>query len=159
MWITPSGVPRYSMRPSDLVRINLRTGMRSEKARPSIEAGMHMKIYAARQDVSAIVHTHSPYTIAVSISSDFVHVIEEAKLVVDNPVVIPHSPSGSQALAESVAVAFANGANAAVIKNHGVVAAAANIHAARAIIESLEEWSKILVLSKVLGGPSELLTN
>ncbi|HKX82357.1 MAG TPA: class II aldolase/adducin family protein [Nitrososphaera sp.] len=159
MWITPSGTPRYRMRLSDLVRINLRTGTRPLKAKPSIEADMHLKIYAARPDVLAIAHTHSPYTIAVSISSEFIHVIEEAKLIVGDPVVVPNAPSGSQALAKSVAHAFASGANAVVIKNHGVVAAGANIHAARAIIESLEEWSKILVLSKILGGPSVLLSS
>lgn len=104
-----------------------------------------------------MIHTHSPYTIAVSISSDFKHVIEEAKIVVGNPSVIPNKPSGSDELAIMVASEFSAGARAVIVMNHGVITAAASIHQARAIVESLEEWSKILTLSRVLGGARDFL--
>ncbi|HXV46689.1 MAG TPA: class II aldolase/adducin family protein, partial [Nitrososphaera sp.] len=65
MWITPSGVPRYMMRTGDLVKVNLKTGKPSG-GKPSIELEMHRGIYAARPDINAIVHTHSPFTIGIS---------------------------------------------------------------------------------------------
>lgn len=159
MWITPSAVPRYAMVPANLVRVDIRTGKAVGKVRPSIEAEMHRRIYNVRRDISAIVHTHSPYTIAVSISSEFIHVIEEARIVVGTPIVIPNELSGSLALAESVAAAFSTGARAIVVKNHGVVAGARDIHGARAIVESLEEWSKILTLAKMFGGAKAFLSD
>jgi ribulose-5-phosphate 4-epimerase/fuculose-1-phosphate aldolase len=125
---------------------------------------MHRDIYNKRQDVHGIVHTHSPFTIGLSISSRFLHVVEEAKIVVGQPLIISNRPSGSRDLAESVSAAFqkkecSDGTvpKAIVIKNHGVVAVGKDIHEARAIVESLEEWAKILAISKIFSGPKDYL--
>jgi L-fuculose-phosphate aldolase len=157
MWITPSGVPRYRMRAGDLVRVDLKTGRATGRSRPSIELGMHRSIYNVRPDVNAIVHTHSPFTIGVSISAKFRHVIEEAKIVVGDPAVIANRPSGSAELARAVSDEFRKGARVVVIKNHGVVAGGSDIHHARAMAESLEEWAKILTVAEVFGGASDWL--
>ncbi|HEX7034039.1 MAG TPA: class II aldolase/adducin family protein [Nitrososphaera sp.] len=157
MWITPSGVPRYKMRPADLVKVSLMTGKVVGKKRPSIELEMHRRIYNTRPDINAIVHTHSPFTIGVSISSKFKHIIEEAKIVVGEPAIVANSPSGSTELAKVVSNEFKKGARAVVIKNHGVVAGGSDIEHSRAIVESLEEWAKILTVSRVFGGPSDWL--
>lgn len=157
MWITPSGVPRYKMRPADLVKVNLKTGKALGKIKPSIELEMHRSIYNVRPDINAIVHTHSPFTIGVSISSKFRHVIEEAKIVVGEPRIVANSPSGSTKLAEAVSDEFKKGARVVVIKNHGVVAGGSDIEHSRAIVESLEEWAKILTVARVFGGPSDWL--
>lgn len=152
MRLTPSGIPRYKMRAGDLVKVDLRTGKASGRAKPRIELDMHRRIYNARNDVNAIVHTHSPFTIGVSISAEFRHVIEEARIVVDQPAVIANRPSGSSELAKAVAGEFEKGTRVVIIKNHGVVAGGRDIHHARAVVESLEEWAKILTVSRVFGG-------
>jgi len=157
MWITPSGVPRYKMRTSDLIRVDLKTGKAIGKIKPSIELGMHREIYNVRPDVNAIVHTHSPFTIGVSISAKFRHVIEEAMIVVGEPAVVANRPSGSIELARAVSDEFRKGTRVVIIKNHGVVAGGKDIHHARAIAESLEEWSKILTVAQVFGGASDWL--
>jgi L-fuculose-phosphate aldolase len=161
MWITPSGIPRYKMHPNHLVKVHTKTGKIFGNIRPSIELNLHRNIYNKRIDVNAIVHTHSPFTIGISISSKgFRHVIEEAKIVVGHPVIISNKPSGSKDLAESVSEAFQKeGATtrAVVIKNHGVVAVGKDIHQARAVVESLEEWAKIFAISEVFGGVKDYL--
>jgi L-fuculose-phosphate aldolase len=118
---------------------------------------MHKEIYNRRPDIHAIVHTHSPFTIGVSISLKFRHVIEEAKIVIGNPAIIANKPSGSIDLAKAVADKFEKGVHALVIKNHGVVAGGKDIHHARAVAESFEEWAKILTVSHVFGGPHHFL--
>jgi L-fuculose-phosphate aldolase len=60
-------------------------------------------------------------------------------------------------LATVVGDEFQRGARAVVIKNHGVVAGGKDIHHARAVIESLEEWAKILTVSELFGGAKDLL--
>lgn len=157
MWITPSGVPRNKMRTSDLVRVDLKTGKVAGKIKPSIELEMHRNVYNLRPDVNAIAHTHSPFTIGISISAKFRHVIEEAKMVVGEPAVIANKPSGSIELAKAVSNEFRKSARVVVIKNHGVVAGGINIDHARAIVESLEEWAKILTVAQVFGGASDWL--
>jgi L-fuculose-phosphate aldolase len=157
MWITPSGVPRYRMRADDLVRIDLKTGKVVAGRKPSMELNMHMDIYSSRPDINAILHAHSPFTIGISISSEFRQVIEEAKIVVGEPAVITNRPSGSIELAEAVSVEFKKGAHAVVVKNHGVIAGGMDIHHARAIVESLEEWAKILTVARIFGGVRDYL--
>jgi L-fuculose-phosphate aldolase len=161
MWITPSGVPRYNLRVEDLVKVNLKTGRTLGKLKPSIEWYMHLSIYK-KLKVNAIVHTHSPYTLGVTISgtNQFQHILEEAKIVVGDPVIISNKPSGSKELADIVSEAFRHAgekSRAAIIKNHGVVAVGNNIHEARAVVEALEEWAKILTITKIFGGPRHVL--
>ena len=159
IWITPSGISRYKIRSNHLVKVQLKTGKFFGNITPSIEFNLHRNIYNKRQDVNAVVHTHSPFTIGISISSKFKHVIEEARIVVGNPVVISNKPSGSKDLAESVSAAFQKqDTRAVVIKNHGVVAVGKDIHEARAVVESLEEWAKILTVSEIFGGAKDHLT-
>lgn len=157
MWITPSGVPRYKLRTNQLVRVDLKTGKAITRIKPSTEHLMHRSIYNACPDVNAVVHTHSPYTLGVSISSEFVQVVEESRIVVGDPFVIMNYPSGSNELATSVAGAFQNGALAVIVRNHGVVTAGKSLHHARSIVESLEEWAKILTVARVFGGPKHVL--
>lgn len=159
IWITPSGISRYKIHSNHLVKVQLNTGKFFGNIRPSIEFNLHRNIYNKRQDVNAVVHTHSPFTIGISISSKFKQVIEEARIVVGNPVVISNKPSGSKDLAESVSAAFQkHDTRAVVIKNHGVVAVGKDIHEARAVVESLEEWAKILTVSEIFGGAKDHLT-
>lgn len=158
MWITPSGVPRYNLQEKDLVKVHLETGKTLGRLKPSIEWYMHASIYKKLGKVNAIVHTHSPYTLGVALSIDsFQHIIEEAKIVVGNPVIIPNKPSGSTELANMVLKALlgetGEDVRAIIIRNHGVVTVGNNIHQARAVAEALEEWAKILTISKIFGGP------
>jgi ribulose-5-phosphate 4-epimerase/fuculose-1-phosphate aldolase len=157
MWITPSELPRYLLRPADLVKVDLKNGRATGRRKPSIEVNMHRMIYGVRSDVGAVVHTHNPYTTGIAISAEFRHVIEEARIVVGGPAVIANRPSGSIELAEAVAAEFKKGARAVVVKNHGVVAAGKDIHHARAMVESLEEWAKVLTVARVFGGPVDYL--
>ena len=113
MWITPSGIPRYNLQEEDLVKVHLETGKTLGSRKPSIEWHMHVSIYKKLKKVNAIVHTHSPYTlgiaIAISLTNQFQHIIEEAKIVVGDPVIIPNKPSGSIELANIVSRAFGHG--------------------------------------------------
>ena len=93
----------------------------------------------------------------MSISAKFRHLIEEAKIVIGEPAVIANRPSGSTELAQAMSSEFKKGSRVVIIKNHGVVAGGMDIAHARAIVESLEEWAKILTVAKVFGGPSDWL--
>ncbi|HYA82661.1 MAG TPA: class II aldolase/adducin family protein [Candidatus Bathyarchaeia archaeon] len=96
---TPSGIPCYNLHEEDLVKVNLETGKTLGRRKPSIEWYMHVSIYKKLGKANAIVRTHSPYTlgIAISVIDKFQHTIEEAKIVVGNPVLISNKPSGSAA--------------------------------------------------------------
>jgi L-fuculose-phosphate aldolase len=149
MWITPSEIPRYKMKTTDLIRINMKTNAIMGKHKPSREWVVHKKIYE-NSSANAIVHCHSPLTLGVSISSNFKKVIEEADKIVGQPIIIENVPSGSLDLASNVSKYFNdNSVRAVIIKNHGVVVIGENLDKARSVVESLEEWSKVLTVSKI----------
>ena len=149
MWITPSEVPRYKMKITDLIKVNIKTKAIIGKLKPSREWFMHSYIYQ-NTEANAIVHCHSPYTLGISISSNFQDVIEEAKIIVGDPIIIGNVPSGSIKLASKVSKCFEDKrVRAVIIKNHGVVAIGKNLDQARSIVESLEEWSKVLTVCKI----------
>ena len=156
MLITPSGIPRYELKAKDLIKVNLYTEKIVGFRKPSTEWHMHAFIYKRISDINAIIHAHSPYTLGIAIAAEkFLHIIEEAKIVVGDPVVIANKPSGSKALANIVSRIFESEENvrAIIIRNHGVVTVGRDIHHARAVVEALEEWAKILTVSKIFGGP------
>jgi L-fuculose-phosphate aldolase len=172
MWITPSGIPRYSLQEKHLVKVrlesdrtkNTRSSVDSARVKPSIEWRMHASIYNKLPKVNAVVHTHSPFALAIAISvNEFNHIIEEARILVGNPVVVPNKPSGSVELANNVSNAFERErgekeqVRAVVIRNHGIVSIGNNIYQARAVVESLEEWARIYTISKIFDGPKYVL--
>jgi L-fuculose-phosphate aldolase len=113
---------------------------------------MHREIYEITNS-NAIVHCHSPYTLGISIASKFEDVIEEAKIIVGDPIIIENVPSGTVELASSVSRCFEDDrVRAVIIKNHGVVGIGKNLDEARSVVESLEEWAKVLTVCKIFNG-------
>lgn len=59
--IKPSGVPYDDMMPGDMVVINLDGEVIEGNLRPSSDTPTHIRLYREWGDISAIVHTHSPW--------------------------------------------------------------------------------------------------
>jgi len=73
--------------------------------------------------------------------------------VVGNPILVSNKPSGSADLANIVSEKFENwnateSVRAIIIRNHGVVTVGSSIHSARTVVEALEEWAKMLTISR-----------
>jgi len=66
--VTPSGFPKGSLKPEDLVVVDLHGNRIEGKWRPSIETPMHCAIYRRRQDVNGIVHAHAPRSLAYAVA-------------------------------------------------------------------------------------------
>ena len=105
------------------------------------------------------MHTHSPYSLSIALSYEFLPVLEEAEVVLgEPPSIIPNESSGSDKLAKEVLkVIRKNKSNVVIILNHGIISIGETLEQARVKIESLEEWSKILAISKLFGGPKYFL--
>src|SRR5690606_23183712 len=67
--VTPTGKSLRSLAASDLAVIGLDGDVRSE-VKPSKESVLHAAVYRARPDATAVVHTHSLYSTAVSCLED-----------------------------------------------------------------------------------------
>ena len=60
--VTPSGVDYLEMSPEDVVLVGMEGGLiETSKYKPSSELLFHLALYRRRQDIQAVVHTHSVY--------------------------------------------------------------------------------------------------
>ncbi len=152
-WITPSQIPKNKLDVTDFVYVDINEGPKPnvKGRKPSIEWRMHREIYAALSDVNAILHTHSPYTIALyslglSVRpSEFVEAFSFSGCV----SVVPKLPAGSSELASAVTEALVK-CRIAVLLGHGVVVTASDIFRALDIAESLENMAKIELFRNML---------
>ena len=145
--IIPSSIPYDWLRPKQVIAIELPSGRKlSGCGEPSSEWRMHLSIYRAREDVKAIVHTHSPYATAASFRKYLPLVHDEGKLLFGEEVpVSEHAPPGTWALAEAVAKALGRG-KAALIARHGAVAVGRTLTEALLLAEKLEEAAQLALI-------------
>jgi L-fuculose-phosphate aldolase len=151
-WITPTAVDKGNLKTEDIVVFN-KKGEFKGNFRPSSEYPFHWAIYKKRNDISAIVHAHSPALIAFSIAGK-----------VPNSRITPvsyqncgeigfaeYASPGSQQLAASIAEVFAKGYNIVILENHGVVTGGLNLITAFEHMETLEYTARTLLNANSLG--------
>ena len=116
--VSPSSLPYDTLRPEDVCLVTP-DGRLVDGPRPSVELPMHLAVYAARPDVRAIVHTHSPGATA------------------DPPAPVAEGVSGTPELGVAVAAAAGEG-HAVVMRDHGPVCFGADLAEALARAVELE---------------------
>jgi L-fuculose-phosphate aldolase len=159
VYLKASGIAFEEAKESDYVGVDLYSGEKiSGRLKPSSEIMLHLGCYKERDDINAIVHTHSPYATAVATCSIELKTIfpEIVALIGKNIARIDYIiPTGYQ-LAKAVKEAIKT-SNAILLSNHGIVTVGVNLRESyyRALL--LEEISKLLVACHIFGNP-RLLT-
>ncbi|MFO7570585.1 MAG: class II aldolase/adducin family protein [Smithellaceae bacterium] len=155
MAITPSGVKYSEMSNDDICILGLDLAAREMKSgrTPSMESGMHSIIYRNRPDVNAVVHTHQTYgSVFALINTPIPALFDEVSLSLGPEVaIVPYAFSGSAELAGNVGVTVANGANACIIQNHGIVAMGKSLDEAMQNAELLEKVAHVYCLALSTG--------
>ena len=148
--VTPTGGSLGALTADDMSIIDL-SGRHIDGAKPSKEAFLHAAVYRTRPNAGAVVHTHSTYSVAVSVLADLppedllppltaYYVMRVGTL----PLVPYHAPGDAslEGLAEQVAA----GHHAFVLANHGPVVAGTDLASAADALEELEETAKLYLL-------------
>jgi len=174
-WVlaTPSGVPKGSLNPDDLVLLDLgpsaaRGGAAYETPRvarakrgmlPSSELAIHLAPYAARPDVHAVVHAHPPTAVGLTVveSELRLDICPESIVFLGDVGIAPYATPGTQALPESMAP-FIPGCDTILLSRHGAVTFGPNLDLAYQRMESLEHVAKIYVAAKQIGPVTPLPT-
>lgn len=152
LWITPAAVYKGDLKPEQMVLI-YSTGKPLQKTGllPSSEWRLHAEIYKARPDINAVIHTHPLWTsLLVLTDTPFLPISTEAALIGEIPR-ISYSLPGTEALAEGAAKVLGNRLKAVFLKNHGLVAADADLRKAADITEIVERTSELIIRSLSLG--------
>ena len=142
--ITPTRTPYESLRRSDLVTVDASGAVIAGRRTPSLELSLHLAIYAARPDVGAVIHTHSPCATAWSfLGEPLPETLEEQSYYEVGPVRVSRPcRRGSHEQASAVVRALGD-ASAALIGSHGVVAVGPDCEAALAIAEVVEQTAHV----------------
>ncbi len=131
--------------------------------RPSSELPLHVAIFAARPDVAAIVHTHSPFAMAWSAARRAIpaahYVIASLVAAGGDAIRVAHYATfGTEQLARN-AVAALGDDNTVLLANHGAVAVARSLASAFGRAERIEELATIAWRAEQIGSPVSLDAN
>lgn len=148
--ITPTGLDKMSVKPSDIVKVAL-DGKIIGDGVPSSETVVHLAIYKARKDINAIVHAH-PSTAVGLVSAGFVPrgVTPEFVVMIGELGVVEFVTPGEKT-AKALADVLTDH-NLAVLKNHGAFSVGVSLMQAFSRIEVVEEASKMVVAGNEFGG-------
>jgi L-fuculose-phosphate aldolase len=136
--ITPAGVPYADLEPATIVALRPDGTPESPGPRPSSEWRMHSAVYAARPEVQAIVHTHSPKATALACAGRGIPAFHYMIALAGGDVrCMPYSTFGTPELAFA-AVRGLEGRRATLLSNHGVLAVGASLRAAYAVALEVE---------------------
>jgi len=149
VYITPTGSILGWLREEDIAVVDMEGNI--IRGNPSSELKMHLAIYRSREDVKSVVHTHSPYTLALSVLEREIELITpESKNLIKKICYLPYLEAGSEELAREVS---RRKEDVIVLKNHGVVALGRDLKEAYIKIEVVEEVAKLNVLTHLLQSP------
>lgn len=114
------------------------------KLKPSMEYGMHKKIYEARKDVFAIVHSHPIYASIYAIAgiSPSTALTGEARYLLGDISLADYFLMGSDELASELAGKIVNH-DVCIMKNHGAICLGKTLFEAFDKMEVLEFTSKL----------------
>ncbi len=124
MWITPGSIDKGTLTPEDIVRV-LPDGTIEGRHKPSIEYKFHRKIYQVRPHIRAIVHAHPSALVGYSLVQRLpeVSLFPAAAEGIGKILPIGYAVPGSDDLVDCVTQAYAAGADAAIMANHGAITA------------------------------------
>ncbi len=154
--ITPSGVPYDLCTAEQIVRMSLGGEVRGA-GKPSSEWRFHRDIYAARPEVEAIVHTHSPHATTLACLGKPIpafHYMVAAAGGHDIRVA-DYATFGTQELSDNALVAL-EGRRACLLDRHGVIATGSDCRRALALAIEVENLAEMYCRLLALGEPRVL---
>jgi L-fuculose-phosphate aldolase len=158
IYITPTSVEYDRMTAEEIAVCDLDGNVVSAQRPPSSELPLHCAVYQARPDLSAIVHTHSPYATTFAILGRPIPAVHYmiAALGVTHVEIAPYATYGTPELAASVRDVFAPPARAVLIANHGAVAGGDSLKQAAVGAETVEVLAEFYYRALTIGTPNVL---
>lgn len=154
MAITPSGIDYFEIKPEQIVLINVETGeIVDGDSVPSSECDMHRIMYKYRNDLDAIIHTHTTFAATISCLNQTLPAVHYLVAFAGIDVkCAPYATYGTVALAKNAFEAMKN-RKACLLSNHGLLAGGASLGEAFAVTEEIEFCCELYYRSKTIGNP------
>ena len=155
---TPTGVSKGFMTPDYICRVDENGNVleANEGFRPSSEIKMHMRVYAKRSDVGAVVHAHPNFATSFAIAGQPLNIPIMPEAVISLGCV-PLTPYGTPSTPEipDAIEPYLDDFDAVLLENHGALTWSEDLLSAYMKMESLEYYAELLYKSEQLGLPQE----
>ena len=151
--ISPSGIDYFETEPEDIVVMNLKGEIVDGDRKPSSEHELHRIFYTDRNDIAAVVHTHSVYSTVLATLREGLPA--SSYLVAFSGYDVrcaEYASYGSMELAKNTFEAMKE-RNAAFMANHGLIAGGSDILNAFNIVEQIEQCAEVYVKARAIGTP------
>jgi L-fuculose-phosphate aldolase len=150
--VTPSGMSKVDVNEDDLVVVSTEGRPVAGTRRPSSELGMHLRIYARRRDVRAVVHAHPPLATALAVAGEdlLLPVLPEIVVQTGGVPLVPYATPGTEALADAIEP-FLVHYDAFLMANHGATSLGPDLPSAHQRMESIEHAAQVLLFARLLG--------
>lgn len=153
MAISPSGIDYFDTNPEDVVIMDLAGNVVDGNKSPSSEFAMHSMFYRKRDDINAVVHTHSVFSTVLATLRQGLPA--SSYLVAYSGMDVrcaEYASFGSLELAENVYKAMED-RYAVFLANHGLLTGSHDLPNAFNIAEEIEHCAEIYYRAKSIGDP------
>lgn len=154
---TPSGVPKGTLQPEDLLVADAHGKKISGRGRISTEIFTHLAAYEERNDINAAVHAHPPKAVALTLAGISMEeevlpeVVYALGAIPTAPYATPGTPEGAKAIRNLI-----RRNDAVLMDRHGALTVGPDVFAAYHAMEKLEHAAGILLDATLLGGVRKL---
>lgn len=144
MCITPTSVAYETIGPEDMVLMRLDGTVEEGAYGPSSEWRMHAAVYAAKPEVGAVIHTHSPYATAFAVNHRNIPaiLIEMVPFLGGDVPLAQFAVPGTAAVGEE-AVKVLGERSGCLLANHGVLTIGKDLAQAHIRAVYVEDAAKI----------------
>ena len=158
--ITPSTMDYEEMTADDIVIVEADGAPSEGRRRPSSELALHVAVFAARPDVRAIVHSHSPFATTFAAARRPVPAVHYVLALLVGPGrdtlrVAPYATFGTPELARNAVLTLGDD-QAVLLANHGAIAVAGSLRSALGRAERVEELAMLAWRAEQIGGATLL---
>jgi L-fuculose-phosphate aldolase len=150
-FVSPTGMPYEALELDDIPLMDL-GGRWFGRRRPSSEWRFHRDIFRSRNEVAAVVHTHSPKATSLACTGRGIPAFHYMVAAAGGPDIrcASYHTFGTQELSDA-AIAALEGRRACLLANHGVIALGKDLPAAVALADEVENLAAQYCTALALG--------
>jgi L-fuculose-phosphate aldolase len=155
--VTPTQKPYDTMSEADLVVVNSDLEPVDGEGVPSSESLLHLAIYRARPDITAVAHTHSIYASAAAAAGIAIPpILDEVVVQLGGTIeCAEYGPPASEELASNAVKALEE-RRAVLLRNHGVVGVGGSPREAVDACGLVERVAQVYFIAELAGGAKPL---
>lgn len=153
---TPTGLSKGFLDPEDIIVVDGEGKQVEPNARgrkPTSEIKVHLAIYKVRPDVNAVIHSHPPHATAFAMAGiplpEGVH--PEAEVFLGKVKTARYATPSTHDLPNSLLPLIGPETNTLLMGNHGSVSFSHSLMSAFYLLEILDAYCRILLLTKQVG--------